>query len=170
MADSIVILALGSNLGDRFEHLQSALNALESVITIKKISSVYETPPFEMIAEQDFLNLCLLGKTNLEPLELLEYCQELESKRGRSRSNLNKGYESRPLDIDILFYDDQVILEELLKIPHPEINNRNFVLKPLNEIAPNYIHPVSKKSICSMWKEFKGERNIERITGRIHSK
>ena len=141
-----VILALGSNQGDRFQYLQSAIRSLDAFIDIHDVSSVYETPPFEMEAEQYFLNLCLLGTTELKPYSLLEECKKIETDNGRYKDPNKSGYQSRPIDIDILFYGNQIIVKSDLVIPHPEMTKRNFVLQPLNEIAPDYIHPLLKKS------------------------
>lgn len=162
-----VILALGSNQGDRLQYLQSAINSLDAFIDIHAVSSVYETPPFEMEAEQYFLNLCLLGKSELGPQSLLEECKKIESDNGRYKDPNKSGYQSRPIDIDILFYADQVITTDELVIPHPELTKRNFVLHPLNEIAPDYIHPLLKKSTSLLLTELADESTIERIAQQI---
>lgn len=163
-----VILALGSNQGDRFQHLQSAIRSLDAFIDIHDVSSVYETPPFEMEAEQDFLNLCLLGRTELKPHLLLEKCKKIESDNGRSKDPEKSGYQSRPIDIDILFYGDLIITTDELVIPHPELTKRNFVLNPLNEIAPDYIHPLLKKPASVLLTELADESEIERLAQQIH--
>ncbi|MFZ9028008.1 MAG: 2-amino-4-hydroxy-6-hydroxymethyldihydropteridine diphosphokinase [Crocinitomicaceae bacterium] len=163
-----VILALGSNLGDRFEHLQAAIRSLDEFMVIHDVSSIYETPPFEMKAEQDFLNLCLRGETELEPHYLLKECKRIEAEKGRFKDPSKRGYQSRPIDIDIVFYGDLIITTDDLIIPHPELIKRNFVLTPLNEIAPDYIHPMLKKPTSALLTELADESKIERFAKQIH--
>lgn len=162
-----VILALGSNLGDRFQHLQLAIESLDTFIDIHDVSSVYETPPFEMEAGQDFLNLCLIGSTDLDPLEILEKCQKIETENGRNKNPEKSGYQSRPIDIDILFFGEQILSSEVLVIPHPEIAKRNFVLNPLSEIAADYMHPTLQKSISALLTELADESKIQRLAQQI---
>ncbi len=167
MADSIVILALGSNMGDRFMHLQNAIRSLDSFLDISDISSIYETPPYGMKANQDFLNLCLIGTSECGPFEILEKCQKIEVENGRHKDPEKSGFQSRPVDIDILFFGDEVIHTKDLVIPHPEMVKRNFVLTPLSEIAPNFIHPLLNKSISKLLTELADNSKIEQITQQI---
>jgi len=127
-------LALGTNLGDRFEHLQSAVKAIfKRLGTITKISAVYQTPALGFDGA-DFLNCVLELQTRHEAQEVLAEILNIEKALGRQRSKSN-GYTSRAIDIDILFYDTAVINQDNLQVPHPEISNRKFVLQPLVDLA-----------------------------------
>ena len=138
-----VYLGLGSNLGDRQHNLNMALELLAQRVNVRKVSSTYETEPVGNPDQPLFLNLVARIQTRLAPLELLTLTQGIEFKLGRIRDKPNA---PRSLDIDILFYGDQVIKNRQLEIPHPRIEERAFVLVPLVEIAPKLIHPVSGKS------------------------
>tara|TARA_B110000211_G_C14063119_1_gene546524 strand:+ start:290 stop:775 length:486 start_codon:yes stop_codon:yes gene_type:complete len=129
-----VYLGLGTNQGDKLKNLKNAVNALAaSCGNVICKSSVYESPPWGFIAEEVFYNSVVLIKTKLLPDELLSACQQIEIELGRKKKK-ELGYESRLLDIDILLYDDIVFESEYLKIPHPLINDRMFVLQPLLEL------------------------------------
>ena len=134
---SIVYLSLGSNLGDRLQHLLYAQKELiTGVGEITSLSPIYENPPNGFNAEQDFLNMCLKITTDLSPLKLLKEIKRIEKKLGRSTS-AHKGYTSRCIDIDIILYGNIVFHNEKLTIPHPSFRKRMFVLKPLADIALN---------------------------------
>ncbi|MDO4228854.1 MAG: 2-amino-4-hydroxy-6-hydroxymethyldihydropteridine diphosphokinase [Capnocytophaga sp.] len=142
-----VYISLGSNIGDRKGYLQSAVNDINKRIgQVEKISSVYETPAWGFDAEA-FYNVCLLVKTSLIPAQVLEILLDIEKNLGRIRKLGSSGYQSRTIDLDILLYDELIIDSDSLKIPHPQLQNRNFVLFPLSEIVPNKIHPILQKSI-----------------------
>lgn len=144
---STVYLSLGSNLGDRFQHLLDAQNELsETIGEIVSVSHIYENPPNGFEAEHDFLNLCLKMNTELSALQLLDKIKEIEHRMGRKLSNLN-GYTSRCIDIDIILYNDCQIQSEKLTIPHPHFRKRMFVLKPLNDIAFNETDPQTMLTI-----------------------
>lgn len=141
----MIVLHLGSNLGSRNKNLSIARFLIESRIgTVVKASSLYETSAWGNTEQDDFLNVAYVVETELSPEDLLKSIHDIEQKMGRVRLEL---WGERLIDIDILFYNDQIIKKANLKIPHPEITNRNFVLVPLNEIIPEFIHPVLKKSI-----------------------
>ncbi len=142
-ATHIVHLALGSNLGDRRGNLAAALQRLREVVDIESVSSVYETEPVGYLEQPRFLNIACCGKTWLSAQELLKYTQAIEVAIGR-RPSFRNG--PRPIDIDILLYDDMRITEEDLIIPHPRMVERAFVLAPLAEISPNVIDPISGQS------------------------
>ena len=129
-------LGLGGNLGDRHKTLDFALDALASLsqTSLQAISSRYETEPWGVTEQPAFLNMCVSLATGLTPHALLEDCQAIELKAGRQR---RERWGPRTLDIDILLYDDLEISDDTLKIPHPGILDRAFVLKPLVEIAPS---------------------------------
>lgn len=139
----VVYLALGSNLGDRRGNLATALQRLRAVIEIDIISSVYETEPVGYLEQPRFLNIVCGGKTRLSAQELLKAAKEIEVAIGRQPTFRNG---PRPIDIDILLYDNIWIKQEGLTIPHPRMSERAFVLVPLVEIAPDVVDPVSGKT------------------------
>jgi len=139
-----IYLALGSNLGDRMGNLTSAVERLSQKMTIKKVSSVYETEPVYYEEQPLYLNAVLSAVTELEPFALLRFVKSIESDLGRQPSFRNA---PRLIDIDILFYGDLVVQTEELTIPHPGIVERAFVLAPLAEIAPELIHPVIHEKV-----------------------
>src|SRR5690242_20513335 len=136
-----IYLSLGSNLGDRLGNLRAAIAALpKSGVLVRKVSSIYETEPVDFLEQPWFLNCVLEGESNHSPLDLLHALQAIELRMGREKK-VPKG--PRLIDLDILFYADQVIDAPELQIPHPRIAQRRFVLVPLAEIAPALKHPVS---------------------------
>lgn len=139
-----VILALGSNLGDRGENLRQALKSISEKVTIRKISSVYETPPWGFSEQPSFFNQVLSGNTSLSAAELLTFVKDVEHKMGRVK-NFQNG--PRLIDIDILLFGEQSINTESLNIPHPRMLERGFVLLPLSEIEPDLVVPGTKKSV-----------------------
>jgi 2-amino-4-hydroxy-6-hydroxymethyldihydropteridine diphosphokinase len=144
-----VFLSIGTNLGNRERNLSNALGMLaESTGRISASSSVYETEPWGFDSEDRFLNMVVKVNTVLTPRGLLEKTEWIESVLGRIRNE--KRYSSRIIDIDILFYEDQVIDEVNLKIPHPRIAERRFILVPLCEIAPELMHPVIQETVSSL--------------------
>jgi 2-amino-4-hydroxy-6-hydroxymethyldihydropteridine diphosphokinase len=144
-----IFLSLGSNLGNKSENLQHALEALyKRVGDVRSISSVYQTAA-QGFDSYDFLNACVEMRTSLTPEKLLQNCLEIESDMGRKRT-LEKGYEARIIDIDILLYDQFKIETASLEIPHPALHRRNFVLIPLSEIAADISHPVFQKRMVEL--------------------
>jgi 2-amino-4-hydroxy-6-hydroxymethyldihydropteridine diphosphokinase len=131
-------LALGSNLGDRFKNLVSAVHLLADGgdLTVTKASSVYETEPVGVIDQPDFLNLVLAVQTDLSPEKLLVFCLEVEASLGRVR---RERWGPRNIDVDVLWYDDQRIDSANLSVPHPRMLERAFVLIPLAEIVPELV-------------------------------
>lgn len=143
-----VILALGSNVGDRQANLRNAVQRLESdEIRVLRRSSLYETAPQEMLDQPWFLNALVEVETSLFPLQLLARVRQIERQMGRQRVT-PKG--PRKIDIDILFYGRAVIRTAELEIPHPRIAQRRFVLEPLAEIAPDLRHPLTGKTAGEM--------------------
>ncbi|MDA8596338.1 2-amino-4-hydroxy-6-hydroxymethyldihydropteridine diphosphokinase [Flavobacteriaceae bacterium] len=139
-------LSLGSNQGNRLEILQKSIDLLAIKSgNIKKISSVYQTKSWGFKGA-DFLNIVVELHTNLNPERLLQSILSIEMELGRKKNN-SETYEDRPIDIDLLFFDDEIIFEPQLIVPHPELAKRNFVLYPLSEIAANFIHPILKQRI-----------------------
>lgn len=142
-----VILALGSNLGDRFENLQQALKEISMRVSIIKTSSVYETPPWGYSNQPVFFNQVLSGNTSLNPDELLTFVKNIENSMGRVK-NFQNG--PRLIDIDILLFGEQIINSEKLVIPHPRMLERSFVMLPLAEIEPELIIPGTNKKVLEL--------------------
>lgn len=144
-----VFLGIGSNIGNRFNYISKAVSEIKNNgnVSLVKSSSLYDTEPWGEKRQNTFLNIVIEISTFLSPDELLLFIKDTEIKLGRT---FRKKWTEREIDIDILFYDDLVINKKGLKIPHPEIQNRNFVLIPLNEIAPDFIHPILTKKISDL--------------------
>jgi len=144
-----VFLGLGSNVGDRYNFIINAIKEIEKIQSVKLISSssVYETEPWGNKEQNRFLNSVVEVDANLEPLKLFRELKRVEKKLGRVK---NIKWAEREIDIDILFYDDDIIQNDTLEIPHHEIENRRFVLVPLEEIASKLIHPVLNKTISEL--------------------
>jgi 2-amino-4-hydroxy-6-hydroxymethyldihydropteridine diphosphokinase len=140
---AIAFLGLGSNMGNRIKNMSSAMKSLSEQTTIIQVSSVYETEPVGYLRQRRFLNAVIRISTMLSPEQLLRYVKDIESSGGRTPSFRNA---PRPIDIDILFYDDIVFHSEQLIIPHPRLAERAFVLVPLSEIAPDLHHPENGKT------------------------
>ena len=150
-----VILAFGSNLGDRSKHLQNAYDLVNKRCgEIKRISGPMENEPVGFESNDLFLNSCVLLITELSPMELLFQLKEIEREIGRENSNVSV-YTSRIIDIDIIFYGNQIFKNEHLQIPHPKFHERTFVLEPLSAICPNWIDPLSKLSIMELHNQIK---------------
>lgn len=148
-------------MGDREGNLRAALSNLEKAgINVVKRSSVYKTEPVDVADQPDFLNLVCEVRTDLEPVALLRACLAVEKELGRVRERA-KG--PRNVDIDILFYDEQIIDDLELKIPHPALYRRNFVLTPLTEIAPHFQDPVTGKTIAQLRRESRDRSRVERV-------
>jgi 2-amino-4-hydroxy-6-hydroxymethyldihydropteridine diphosphokinase len=145
-----VYLSLGSNLGDRHANLEAAIHDLHPVIRSMKCSSIYETPPWGYEEQPSFLNMVLAGETKHSPRKLLKFLKSVERKMGREESFR---YGPRLIDMDILFYDQRIYSSKTLSIPHPRMTARAFVLVPLNEIAPNLVHPILHLTISELLKE-----------------
>ena len=147
MMDHIVYIALGSNLGNRLSNLKAAISNLTPQLDVKKKSPVYETPPWGYAEQPPFLNQVLMEETYLEPEDLLGHLKRLETVLGREPTFENG---PRLIDMDILFYDDMVIDSPPLVIPHPRLHQRAFVLVPLNDIAPDLMHPVLERPVSEL--------------------
>ncbi|HEY6914444.1 MAG TPA: 2-amino-4-hydroxy-6-hydroxymethyldihydropteridine diphosphokinase [Paludibacter sp.] len=147
---ALVYLGLGTNLGNKECNLNDAITALsmEAGFVIRQ-SAIYASEPWGFASENQFLNAVVLIETNLSPFDLLAKTQEIERNMGRTAKSVN-GYSDRLIDIDILFYDNLIIDQPELKIPHPLIVERDFVLMPLVEITPELVHPVLGRKIIDL--------------------
>jgi 2-amino-4-hydroxy-6-hydroxymethyldihydropteridine diphosphokinase len=155
-------LLTGGNEGDRYLNMQQARTNIEHICgRLIQVSSLYETAPWGNSNQADFLNQVLHVETKMNPHDLLASILSIEEKGGRIRSIRNA---PRTIDIDILFYNQLVLDEPGLHIPHPRIAERRFVLEPLSEISPDLIHPVSGKSIRQLLQECKDELAVKKIS------
>jgi 2-amino-4-hydroxy-6-hydroxymethyldihydropteridine diphosphokinase len=141
-------LSLGSNQGDRIYYLQKSIESIQEQIgNIELVSSYYETEPWGFQTSNSFINQVICLKTSLLPEKLLDKILDIETQLGRKRKLNSQIYENRIIDIDILFYNDQVINGIELMIPHKDIHLRRFILEPLFEIEPELVHPTIKLTI-----------------------
>ncbi|MBO7246951.1 MAG: 2-amino-4-hydroxy-6-hydroxymethyldihydropteridine diphosphokinase [Bacteroidaceae bacterium] len=149
-------LSLGSNVGNRVQNLESAIAKIDSVIgKVQARSSVIETLPWGFASSNTFMNMAVSVETNLSPDMVLKMINRIETELGRTSKSHNGIYSDRPIDIDILLYDNCCIDTEELTIPHKLMTEREFVLAPLAQIAPNVIHPGLGKSITELLQSIK---------------
>ena len=154
-------VSIGSNIGDRLENIQSSLDLIHSrIASLTGISCIYESESIGFDGD-DFYNICASFFSNISPHLVMQQLLEIEKTLGRNRSDETK-YISRIIDIDILLIEDLVIDSEELKVPHPEMCNRRFVMEPLIEIDPNLIHPVSKVSLKEIHEAFDQNQKIQK--------
>jgi len=153
----VVYLGLGSNLGNRQDNLNRALDFLSQRMRVGRVSSIYDTEPVGNVNQPRFLNLVCQAYTTLAPMGLLTLAKGIELKLGRG---LGKSNIPRPIDIDILLYGNQVIKTPELIIPHLRLSERAFALIPLAEIAPDLMHPESGKSIRQLLQEIKDKQDV----------
>lgn len=161
MIENSIFIGLGSNLGDRQKMLAKAVELLQPEIRPVTYSRIYETPPWGFTDQPAFLNQVILAQTSLSAQETLDTLKRIENDLGRQP---NFRYGPRVIDLDILFFNEDVITTDTLAIPHPELTRRAFVLLPLLDIAPDFIHPVEKKSIREL-AELVGSDGIRVIDG-----
>ena len=168
-AVKLVYLALGSNLGNKIRNIEIAKFELEKYkIKILKSSSNYISESWPDSSLPDYINVIIKIKTILSPIELLNEILLIEKEGGRIRK-MEEGYLSRTIDIDILFYENQTINSDELKIPHPKLHERNFVIKPLLDIAKGKIHPFFKKSILEIGDELKNFSQVVEIKNNLYN-
>ena len=164
-----VYLGIGSNLGNREENVRKALSMLDETdgIAVKTVSSCYETEPVGPVTGQnDFYNVVAEIETTLGPQELLARTNAVERSLGRVRG---ERWGPRTIDIDILLWDDRVIDEDGLQVPHPEMAGRAFVLVPLAEIAPDVVHPTAGKSIAELVSQLDDGYRVRRLDVKLKS-
>jgi len=154
MKPNTAYLSIGSNLGNRSENIKKCISHISTISIIKATSSIIETEPFKVSIKQDnFLNLVVKIEYLKDHFELLKDINVIESKLGRIRSSVRN--EPRIIDIDIIFFNNLIFSNDNLEIPHPRFKERLFVLQPLSEISPNFIDPISKKTIKFLLDEAK---------------
>ncbi len=145
------IIAFGSNMGNKKQNIKRALEKMKACgLNITKVSAIIETEPYGYKNQDTFLNGACIVQTRLSPQELLTKLLCIEQEMGRKRE-IHWG--PRNIDLDIIFYDDIIINEENLKIPHPDAHNRSFVLGPICEISPSFVHPIYKKTVIELYNE-----------------
>jgi 2-amino-4-hydroxy-6-hydroxymethyldihydropteridine diphosphokinase len=155
-------ISIGSNIGDRLQNLQNAIDLIHLEISIvTSISPIYKTKAVGFKGD-DFYNICISFFSNDDPNNLLQSLLNIETKLGRTRSDKNV-YESRTIDLDIILIEDQIINNNLLTVPHPSMHLREFVLAPLNDIDPNINHPILNKNSNELLKSCKGS-NVEKLS------
>lgn len=165
---TIVYLALGSNMGDRVGYVQQATSLIGAIRDTKIIqtTSLYETQPWHEKETTWFVNAVLEIKTSLTPETLLSECQRIEKQLGRVRTPEDQ-YGDRTIDIDILFYGNEIIKEDELMVPHKFLHERAFVLVPFLEINPDFIHPALNKSVADLYEELENPEMVYLYGTRI---
>lgn len=154
-----IFLGLGANVGDKKANIKKAVELLKGKITNIIVAPIYETKPWGFKEQDNFLNTAIKGNTYLSPLELFKFVKDVEKKVGRVE---RFKWGPREIDIDILFYDNLVYKDSDLNIPHPYLHERDFVLKPLMDLDPDFVHPVLKKAISKLYKSLRGNSSIVR--------
>jgi 2-amino-4-hydroxy-6-hydroxymethyldihydropteridine diphosphokinase len=160
---NLVYISLGSNVGHRSANLRAATERLDEAGSVKAKSGFYETEPLEIRDQPWFLNCVVALETSLTPLELLKKVLAIEQEMGRLRTR-DKG--PRSIDIDILLFDDKIVEERGLKIPHPEMHRRRFVLEPLAEIAPEAVHPKLGKTARELLVALPAGQAVRRLNAK----
>ena len=157
-----IYISIGSNKGDKFKNLQNAIDLIHQKLGfVLSISRVYKTEALGFEGDA-FLNACIIVEFNLKPKSAMQVLLKIEKELGRTRDK-SKGYESRIIDLDIIFYEDEVINTKLLMVPHPEMHNRRFVLQPLSDIAPQVEHSKKKKAVSELLETCKDKSEVEPI-------
>ena len=159
---TVAYIGIGSNVGDRVENLRQALEHLDGIMSLERLSATYETAPRYVLDQPPFLNMAVGGDTPLEPLLLLEQLKKFEIDIGRVPTE--ERYGPRAIDLDILFYGSDVVNEPGLSIPHPLMAEREFVLRPLADIAPNFRHPVMGRSVAEILSMLEGEPEAQMVS------
>jgi len=160
MAD--VFLGLGSNLGDPFEQLSLAVRQIADRMRVERVSAIYRTEPVGVPDQPDFLNAVLHARTDRDPLDLLDVLGGVEASLGRQRGVVRNG--PRTIDLDLLLFDERIVEEPRLSIPHPRMTERRFVLVPLAEIAPHARHAPTGKTVAELLAELPSRQGVTRLT------
>ncbi|NHN26327.1 2-amino-4-hydroxy-6-hydroxymethyldihydropteridine diphosphokinase [Flavobacterium jejuense] len=162
-----ILVSIGSNQGNRLENLTTAIALLhQEVASVVKVSKVYETPSWGFESDA-FFNGILLLHSYKSPQKILSQLLRIEKQMGRVRTN-EKGYQARIIDLDVIAYDEEIIATESLQIPHPQMQNRNFVLFPLKEVKGDWMHPILKKTVSELIENTEDDSKCE-IVHSIHS-
>ena len=149
-----VYIGLGTNLGDKEQNLRTAVHKIEERIgKIISLSAFYATAPWGFDSDNAFLNAVVCAETSLPPLEILSITQSVEQEMGRTHKSVNGVYSDRVIDVDLLLYDDLILDTPTLKLPHPLMRERRFVMEPLAEIAPDVMHPVLGKTLGDIYRD-----------------
>jgi 2-amino-4-hydroxy-6-hydroxymethyldihydropteridine diphosphokinase len=156
----LVYLALGTNLGHREDNLRQALQKLPPEVEISAVSRLYETAPAYVLDQPAFLNIAVKGQTTLSPTDLLAYLKQIETQIGREKTIR---YGPRKIDLDIILYDDLILNTPDLVIPHPRMAERGFVLRPLADIAADFVHPLLKQTIAELAANLPSDDRILRV-------
>jgi len=158
----MIAILLGSNIGDRFLALEKAKLFIRERVNNQIIeSSIFESEPWGFQDEINFLNQVICLETMLPPHDLLEELLTIEKEMGRMRSR--SGYQSRVIDLDILLYYDLIVSDDKLKIPHPRLHKRRFTLEPLNELMPDYIHPVLGRTVNELLNDCQDKLIVKKL-------
>jgi 2-amino-4-hydroxy-6-hydroxymethyldihydropteridine diphosphokinase len=161
-------ISLGSNVGDRKKNLGKAIRYINvSVGHIIDLSGIYETEPWGFESDEKFLNMVVEVISDLSPFEMMRNFLEIEKKLGRERFKSER-YTSRTIDIDLLFYQDLIITEPELTVPHPHLHLRRFVLEPLCQIDPDYIHPVFGKTVTELLANCPDEGEVTQLGSMMY--
>ena len=160
-----VVLLLGTNVGDRLINLEKAWKEIQNTLgKVIRYSSVYETAPWGNSQQQNFLNQVILIESTSSAEVIMKKIIDIEENMGRIRK---KKWEPRIIDIDILFFNKEIISHHDLEIPHPRIRERKFTMVPLAELIPEFIHPVFKKSIIELLKELNDPLDVKKISNHL---
>ena len=158
LVEQDVYICLGSNIGDREKYLRTAAGAIDQVIDVVRVSSIYQSEPWGNLKQDNYLNAVLKCKSFRDPETLLYMALEIEYELGRRRENT---WEPRTIDVDILFAGDSIINDSDLVLPHRYLHLRKFVLVPMAEIAKDFVHPVFRKSISDFLDECEDTGTVE---------
>ena len=155
-----IYLGLGSNIGDKKSHLERALEHITKFMTVLRVASLYETAPVGNFNQDWFLNTVIEVDTEQDSCELMDLLLSLESDMGRRREASG---DPRTIDIDILFFSSKIVRKEDLQIPHPRLQERRFVLAPLMELCPQFVHPVLKITVTDLARQLGTQQEIRRL-------
>jgi len=161
-----VFISIGSNLGDRAANCREAVRRLAGYEALRVVnaSSLYETEPWGVVDQEPFINSAVEIETEIDPQALFDLLKEIEAGMGRTPG---ERWGPRVIDLDIIFYGGLVVDEERLKVPHPSMEERAFVLVPLNEIAPGFAHPVSGKKVSELLDALPSTSGVRKLTDKI---